>query len=227
MYSEPPTQVGTPTTPVPPVPGATPPGYGQPDPGQPAYGQPPAAQPGYGQPASGQPAYGQPAYDQPPAAQPGYGQPAYGQPDTGQQAYGQPAYGQPAYATPVVPGQPAVGDAPKKSKAGLIIGLLVVLLLIVGGVVAFLAFGSGSSDMKATLNTCRIDADGTLTAAGRLTGGSKATIAVEFKNSDGGSTVDSGTAVVTATGDGAPWEVTGSAGDDVQKVTCVVTKVTG
>lgn len=181
----------------------------------------PGTQPNYGQPGQGQPNYGQPASAQPGAAPPGYGDPAYAQ-----QAYGQPAYGQPAYGATAVPGAPT-GETPKKGKAGLVIGLLVVVLLIVGGVVAFLAFGSGSGDLTATINTCKIDADGTLTASGGLKGdGDKATIAVEFKNTDGGARVDSGTAVVTASSDGAPWEVTGTAGDDVQKVTCVVTKVT-
>lgn len=103
--------------------------YGQPgqQPGQP-YGQPGYGQPGYGQPA--QPGYGQPA-------QPGYGQPGYGQPAAPQ--YGAPApYG--------APGQygPGYGAPAKKSKAGLIAGLVGLLVLIVGAVLLFVFLGGST-----------------------------------------------------------------------------------
>ena len=107
------------------------PPYGQPgqQPGQP-YGQP--AQPGYGAP----PGYGQPA-------QPAYGQPAYGQPP-------QPAYGQPAapqyggqYGAPGQYGG-GYGQPAKKSKTGLIAGLVALLVLIVGAVLLFVFLGGST-----------------------------------------------------------------------------------
>jgi hypothetical protein len=103
------------------------PGPGQqygPPPGQPGYGAP--AQPGYAAPA--QPGYGAPA-------QPGYAAPA---PAYGQQPYGQQPYGG--------PGQPPFGygaPAPKKSRTGLIIGL--VGLLVVAGIVVLLFLLLGGS----------------------------------------------------------------------------------
>ncbi|UDY38113.1 hypothetical protein [Dermatobacter hominis] len=146
--------------------------------------------------------------------------------------------GAPPYAAPPGGAPPAgyPGAAPeptpaKKGKAGLIVGLLVVLLLVVGGVVAFLVANRDSgSDLTATIDTCTIDADGTLTAAGTLRneGGSESSVkmTVEFRNSDGDAVVDKGTTDVQAPGDGSTdWDVSGSAPDDVQRVTCVVTKI--
>ncbi len=94
-----------------------------------------------------------------------------------------------------------------------------MVLLVVGGLVAFLVAGSGSS-ATATLNTCHIDADGTLTASGGLDGDAKQ-ITVEFRNTDGNKSVDSD----TVTASGGRWSATGSAPDDVKRVTCVVTKI--
>ena len=113
------------------------PPYGQPgQPGQP-YGQP--AQPGYG----GQPAYGQPTpqYGQP---APQYGQPGYGQP--AQPAYGQPAYGQPVAPQYGAPGQygSGYGQPAKKSKAGLIAGLVALLVLVAGAVLLFVFLGGST-----------------------------------------------------------------------------------
>jgi hypothetical protein len=119
------------------------PPYGQPgQPGQP-YGQP--AQPGYGgQPGYGQPSYGQPA---PQYGQPGYGQPAqpaYGQP--AQPAYGQPAYGQPAAPQYGAPGQygAGYGQPATKSKAPLIAGLVLLLVVVVGAVLLFVFLGGST-----------------------------------------------------------------------------------
>ena len=99
----------------------------------PPYGNPQGSGPGpqYGQPQSGQPQSGPPGqpYGQPypqPGPQPG---PAYGQ-----QPYGQPPYG-PQYGAP---GQPYGYGAPppRKSRTGLILGL--VGLVVVAGVVVLL-----------------------------------------------------------------------------------------
>ena len=112
--------------------------YGQPgqQPGQP-YGQP--GQPGYGQPA--QPGYGKPAYGQP--AQPGYGQPAYGQPAA--PPYGAPAqYGAPGQYAAAGQYGPGYGQPAKKSKAGLIAGLVGLLVLIVGAVLLFVFLGGST-----------------------------------------------------------------------------------
>ncbi|WP_144119749.1 DUF4878 domain-containing protein [Catellatospora sichuanensis] len=154
--------------PVSPVSGAPAPVSGTP---APAFPTPPTAAyptaPQSGYPVSGQPAYptsGQPAYP----AQPGYptsGQPAY--PTSGQPAYptsGQPAYptsGQPAYPVsgqPAYPGMtyPGVPAAPaKKSKAPLVIGIVlgVLLLLCGGGIGAYVLLtrnteGTGATSAK-------------------------------------------------------------------------------
>ncbi|MEV7170699.1 hypothetical protein AB0O18_13495 [Streptomyces sp. NPDC093224] len=112
--------------------------YGQPQ--QPGpYGQQPPPPPGpYGQPAQPGP-YGQPA------PQPGYGYPQ--QPGVPPQGYPQqpptPAYGYPQQA-------PYGGQPPKKSKAGVIIGVVVAVAVIAGGGWYLLGSGAGSvgSDTK-------------------------------------------------------------------------------
>ncbi|MET9883634.1 hypothetical protein ABZZ20_10885 [Streptomyces sp. NPDC006430] len=97
--------------------------YNQPGP----YGQQP--QPGpYGQQPP-PPPYGQPA------PQPGYGYPQQPPPGVPPQGYPQqpPAYG---YQQPGMPTQPMYGgmpQQPKKSKAGLVIGVIVAVAVIAGG----------------------------------------------------------------------------------------------
>ncbi len=81
---------------------------------------PPPVQTPYQQPPS---AYG--SYEAP--APPPYTPPVYPQP-----AYPQPAYPQPAYPQPGGFGQPGY-PAPRKSRAGLWIGLIILLLVIIGG----------------------------------------------------------------------------------------------
>ncbi|QES54687.1 hypothetical protein DEJ51_10985 [Streptomyces venezuelae] len=117
--------------------------YGQ-QPQQPGpYGQQPPPPPGpYGQ-SAGQPnPYGQPA-----APQPGYGYPQ--QPGVPPQGYPQqppaPAYGYPQQQAPYG------GQPPKKSKAGVIIGVVGVVAVIAGGGWYFLgggAEGNISADTK-------------------------------------------------------------------------------
>ena len=110
---------GTPLVPVAPAPQPA----SQPDP-QPAPQPAPQSQPA-SQPAP-QPMNWGPTQQAPqpqPAPQQQYGQPQYGQPQYGQPVYGQQVYGK-----------------PKKSKAGLIIGIIVAILVIAGGVVGFLFF---------------------------------------------------------------------------------------
>lgn len=160
----------------------------------------------------------------PPYGAPG-GAPPYGTPGAPQFST---APGAPLGAVPppgAYPGAaPMAPDAPKKSKAGLIIALLVVVLLLVGGAVAFLAFGPASgSDLTATIDECTIEADGSLAASGSITGDDGAVeVSVEFRNTDGDAVVDSASTNVSAPGS---WDVSGSAPDDVQRVTCVVTEL--
>jgi hypothetical protein len=102
-----------------------PPPYGQDPqpggyPGQPSY----PSSPPYGQPS--QPQYGQPQYGQP--SQPQYGQPQYGQP---QLPYGQPQQPQQPYGQ--YPGGPAYpSPPPRKSRTGLIVGLVIGVVLLLG-----------------------------------------------------------------------------------------------
>ncbi|MFI9207384.1 hypothetical protein ACIGW7_04450 [Streptomyces sp. NPDC053253] len=109
--------------------------YGQ-QPGP--YGQQPQ-QPGpYGQPQAPQPGYGYP--QQAPQGVPPQ-QPPYGYPQQGQQPnpYGQqPPYGAPQGPGGYVPHPPA----PKKSKAGWIIGAVAVVAAL--GVGAYFVFGGGA-----------------------------------------------------------------------------------
>jgi hypothetical protein len=91
------------------------------DPHQPDYGQP---QPEYGRQSGGhEQSPGQPQYGQAP-----YGQPPYGQPGPQQQPYGQAAY------------PPA-----KKSRTGLVIGLLVGAIALVAVIVVGVVFATGGS----------------------------------------------------------------------------------
>jgi hypothetical protein len=130
------------------------PNYGQQQYGQPQYGQ----QQGYGQgsPDYGQPGYGQPGYTQ--QYGPGYGaqpgQPGYGQQQQyGQQQYGQqgyapsgqqygygqsPGYGAPSYGyggygqqQGYGPGYPGASEPPRKSRKGLVTGLIVAAVVVV------------------------------------------------------------------------------------------------
>jgi len=102
--------------------------------------------------------------------------------------------------------------------------VLVVVLLLVGGGVAYLAATrSSGSDLTATIDECTIDADGTLGASGSVEGSDDTvTVSVEFRNTDGDEVVDSASTNVKGAGS---WDVSGSAPDDVQRVTCVVTKL--
>ncbi|MFE0645187.1 hypothetical protein ACFW2Y_26790 [Streptomyces sp. NPDC058877] len=135
--------------------------YNQPGP----YGGQPPQQPGpYGQPPQPSP-YGQPPqpgpYGQPQAPQPGYGYPPqtpqgvppqqpYGYPPQ-PGPYGQPQqpgpYGQPPqYGAPQGPGgYPPRPPAPKKSRAGWIIGAVAVVAAI--GVGAYFLLGGGGSSV--------------------------------------------------------------------------------
>jgi hypothetical protein len=106
--------------------------------------------------------------------------------------------------------------------------VLVAALVAAGVVVAVVL--SGGDELSATLDRCRIQADGTMVAAGSVRGdaGSTATIGVEFRDtSDGRAIEDVRVTVEVPDGGSAPWRATGRAGDDVRRITCVVTDVEG
>lgn len=132
-----------------PHPGQPQPGqpYGQPGQpyGQPAqpYGAPPPAQP-YGQPVSGQPYGSPPPYGQPVSGQPG--SPYPGQPMPGQAMPGQPIPGQMPGQPYGFPGQPPFGAPAPQRRTGLIVGLIAVVVVLVGGGIAFAVTRGGGSD---------------------------------------------------------------------------------
>ncbi len=103
-----------------------------------------------------------------------------------------------------------------------------VALLVVGGAVAgaLVVFG-GSSDLELTIDTCEIAADGHPDRCRRRDrpNGTGVDVDVAFVDTATGDEVDAGsTGVDLSSGSaGNPWEVSGSAGDQVQQVTCNVT----
>lgn len=120
-------------------------GYGQGGPSQPGpYGM--GQGPGYGGPGSGQ--------------GPGTGQ----NQGMGQGSYGQPAYGQPAPQEPAGPGKgvPTGGwpyadkaeAAPRKSRKGLIIGLIVAAVLVVVAVGAYVGWRLTNQSSAFTVGAC-------------------------------------------------------------------------
>ncbi len=117
--------------------------------------------------------------------------------------------------------------APKRT--GLIVAMVIAGLLVVGGIagVALLTFSS-SSDLELTIDTCEIAADGTLSASGTVGGpsGAGVDVRVSFVDVATGTEVDSDTVGVdlgTAATGPDPWQASGTAGDQVQQVTCDVT----
>jgi hypothetical protein len=134
-----------------------------------------------------------------------------------------PPYGAAPYASPY--GTPAEEPAPaKKSKAGLIVALLVVALLVVGGIVAALVVMSGSSgELELTVDTCEIAADGSLSATGTVSSSSATDVEIdlEFTDSATGQVVDDDSVdIAVPEGAAQRWSASGSAGDQVQRVTC-------
>ncbi len=204
--------VGGPEEPTAPGPTATPPPYSPP----PAPPVPPAP-PAWPSPDAGEPTAAQP----PVAPAPPYGAPQYGTPQYGAPQYGAPPYGAPQYATPPAPEAPAGG---RQRRTGLIVGLLVVAVLVIGGIVGIALLAGGGSDLTITVDTCSIAADGSLRAAGTVGGpdGTSVTVEVDFVDSATGADVDSGSTSLDL-GSGGSWEVTGSAGDEVQGVDCNAT----
>ena len=113
----------------------------------------------------------------------------------------------------------------KKSRAGLIIGLLVVALLVIGGVAAAIVVMSGSSDAELTVDTCEIASDGTLSATGTVSGasGDRVRVEVDFVDVATDDDADSADVDVALDGGDGTWSASGSAGADVNQVSCEAT----
>jgi len=129
--------------------------------------------------------------------------------------------------SPAPLGAPAPIEAPttKKSRAGLVVGLLVVLVLIVGGGVAGFFVLGGSSSAKLTVDSCEIASDGTLTATGTVADGGDTTVevGVTFIEVSSGDKVDDETVPVRLLDGSGGWSAIGAAGDSVTRVTCEAT----
>ena len=134
----------------------------------------------------------------------------------------------PPIAPPITPSA-APPAAPASKKTGLIIGLIVVLALIIGGIAAAaVVLMDSGTELELDIAACEIAADGTLTASGSVENTSGTTtdvdVEVDFRDDDGGSIIDTDSARITVPGDSAErWSLTGTAGDDVQRITCDVT----
>ncbi|SDN72277.1 DUF4333 domain-containing protein [Geodermatophilus sp. DSM 45219] len=108
------------------------------------WGPPP--QPGpYGQPGYGQPWVqpGQPQHGQPWGGQPQYPQPQYAPPQYAQAQYAPPQHGQPWGAPPSYP------LAPRRSRKGLVAGIVVPLVLLLVAIVLARLFGDTVLDTSA------------------------------------------------------------------------------
>lgn len=182
-------------------------------------------------PIANPPTAGQPIATEPPAPA-GWGAAT---PPPGAPTYSAPAYGAPAYGAPPAP--PSFGAAPlgaaaplpeptkKKGRTGLVIGLIVILVLVAGGIaVAVLALAGGGSDYTLTVDRCDIAADGSLSAAGTVTGDDDdVDLQVDFTEVGSGDIVDSATSKVVLSGGSGSWTASGTAGDSVNQVSCEAT----
>jgi hypothetical protein len=103
----------------------------------------------------------------------------------------------------------------------------VIVLVLVAGVVVAVAV-TGDSGPTATVDQCRIEADGTLTASGGVAGGDtdRVRLGITFADAGSGKTVDRTSASADLTGGSGRWEATGSTSDEeVRQVTCTVARV--
>ena len=215
-----------PTTAMPAAPPPAPPGWQDrtmqhpvPPPGAPAPPSPPGG--GYGPPQGPPPA---PPTAVQPTAPPVGGQ-GWGPP---QQAYGQPAVGAPPYGQ-MATGPAPTAEEPKKRRTGLVVGLALLTLVVIGGIVAAaVLLGGGDSDLELAIDSCAIAADGSMSATGtvRNDGGDRADVTVEvvFSDTDSGNTIETDRSSISVPGNASErWSASGSAGDEVQRITCDVT----
>ena len=109
------------------------------------------------------------------------------------------------------------------------LAVLVILALIGGGIAV--AVARSNDDFTATINRCSIAADGSLTAKGTVhtsSGSGSVQVSVQFDDAATRKHVDRSVvgAQLNSNGRGI-WTASGSAGDEVQRVTCVVARVNG
>ena len=96
---------------------------------------------------------------------------------------------------------------------------------MVGAIVGFVLVTSlfGGNNPEGTVDTCTITADGTLVAGGTVNNASEGDLTVRFDDADSGVEVDRvDVQLDTDTDASQDWSVEGSAGDQVQRVTCVL-----
>jgi hypothetical protein len=177
-------------------------------------------------PPAGWAAPGGPGSDEPTTSMPPYVPP--GTPGT--QPPAAPPYAPPP-GPPVAPPLPSAQAAPprEKSRTGLIVALVVLAALVLGGIIlAALLLGAEDTDLSLTIDTCEIAADGSMTATGAVTndGSDRADVTVEvtFSDSATGDTIEQDSSPVeVAGGSSERWSASGSAGDEVNQITCDVT----
>ncbi|HTO01083.1 MAG TPA: hypothetical protein VL068_10450, partial [Microthrixaceae bacterium] len=116
---------------------------------------------------------------------------------------------------------------PKKSRKGLIVGIVVLVIVAAVGVVGAVGWLKASQKVTITLKSCGISSDGELIAEGNVKGsdGTGVRVSVEFTDTATNKVVDTGkTSIDLSSGtSGNPWEVKGTAGDEVQQVVCNAT----
>lgn len=104
------------------------------------------------------------------------------------------------------------------------VAVVIALLVAAGAAVAVWALTRGGGT-EATVDECVIEPDGALAAAGtiRSDGDVDATVEVRFEDRDTGTEVDRDTIEVRGSaGTTIEWSAAGQAGEDVDRVTCVL-----
>lgn len=160
-------------------------------------------------------------------------QPPY-QPPTGPPTAPVPPVGGWTVPPPQTPGLPPpvpqqTEGSPRRSRGWIIVAVVVLIALVIGGTAGAFVMLTGFGRLEVSVDTCEISADGTLTATGTVDGpsGTGVEVAIQFVDIDTGEVVDSdATSLDLGTAIGAdPWSLTGSAGDEVDQVTCNVTAI--
>ncbi len=119
------------------------------------------------------------------------------------------------------PGAPTPADKKSLKPWALV---LAILLLVVGAVVGFLLVaGVLGSSAEGEVSACVIDADGSINAAGWVSGAEDSTLVVRFEDADTGVEVDRAeVSPLRSNQDRAPWTAEGQAGPEVDRVKCVL-----
>lgn len=137
-------------------------------------------------------------------------------------------YGAPPPGAVATAGGPS-SEPPKRQRTGLVVGLVVLALLVAGVVAAVLVLRGGDPDLELAIDTCDIAADGTMSrrrgrSATTAVTRADVTIEVAFSDTDSGNTIETDRTSVSVPGGASErWSASGTAGDDVQRITCDVT----